>query len=71
MAKIIVRDVTIRTMKVNGSDYICITDIARQAGSNIKMQETSGTEINVICTNKTKPDSLTCVRGYRESAVQN
>ena len=27
---IIVKDITIRTMKVNGSDYICITDIARQ-----------------------------------------
>ena len=25
-----VKDTTIRTMKVNGSDYICITDIARQ-----------------------------------------
>ena len=28
--EIVVRDITIRTMKVNGSDYICITDIARQ-----------------------------------------
>ena len=27
---IIVKDITIRTMKVDGSDYICITDIARQ-----------------------------------------
>ena len=27
---IIVKDISIRTMKVNGSDYICITDIARQ-----------------------------------------
>lgn len=25
-----VKDVSIRTMKVNGADYICITDIARQ-----------------------------------------
>ena len=28
--EIIVRDVTIRTMNVNGADYICISDIARQ-----------------------------------------
>ena len=28
--EIIVRDVTIRTMNVNGVDYICISDIARQ-----------------------------------------
>lgn len=28
-----VRDVDIRTMKVNGIDYICITDIARQKNS--------------------------------------
>lgn len=28
--EIIVRDVNIRTMTVNGVDYICITDIARQ-----------------------------------------
>ena len=27
---ITVKDVSIRTMKVNGADYICITDIARQ-----------------------------------------
>ena len=30
MAKITVRDTTIRTMSKNGIDYICITDIARQ-----------------------------------------
>ena len=30
MAKIIVKDTTIRTINVNGIDYICITDIARQ-----------------------------------------
>lgn len=30
MAKIIVKDTTIRTITVNGIDYICITDIARQ-----------------------------------------
>ena len=30
MNKFIVKDVTIRTMTVNGVDYICITDIARQ-----------------------------------------
>ncbi len=28
--EITVKDVSIRTMKVNGADYICITDIARQ-----------------------------------------
>ena len=28
--EITVKDVSIRTMKVNGTDYICITDIARQ-----------------------------------------
>ena len=28
--EIIVRDITIRTMTVNGVDYICITDIAKQ-----------------------------------------
>ena len=28
--EIIVKDVTIRTMNVNGVDYICISDIARQ-----------------------------------------
>lgn len=28
--EISVRDTIIRTMKVNGADYICITDIARQ-----------------------------------------
>ena len=28
--EIIVKDVSIRTMKVNESDYICITDIAKQ-----------------------------------------
>lgn len=30
MAKIIVKDSTIRTLNANGIDYICITDIARQ-----------------------------------------
>lgn len=30
MNKFVVKDVTIRTMTVNGVDYICITDIARQ-----------------------------------------
>ncbi len=30
MAKITVKDRTIRTIKVNGTDYICITDIAKQ-----------------------------------------
>lgn len=30
MAKITVKDSTIRTLKVNGTDYICITDIAKQ-----------------------------------------
>ena len=30
MAKIIVKDTTIRTITINGIDYICITDIARQ-----------------------------------------
>lgn len=29
-SEITVKDVSIRTMKVNGTDYICITDIARQ-----------------------------------------
>ena len=29
-SEITVKDVRIRTMKVNGADYICITDIARQ-----------------------------------------
>ena len=29
-SEIIVRDVSIRTMKVNGTDYLCITDIAKQ-----------------------------------------
>ena len=29
-SKITVKDFTIRTMTVNGVDYICITDIARQ-----------------------------------------
>ena len=29
-SEIIVKDVSIRTMKVNGTDYICITDIAKQ-----------------------------------------
>jgi len=29
-SEITVKDVSIRTMKVNGADYICITDIARQ-----------------------------------------
>ena len=33
MAKIIVKDTTIRTMSKNGIDYICITDIARQKNS--------------------------------------
>jgi len=30
MAKITVKDTEIKTIKVNGTDYICITDIARQ-----------------------------------------
>ena len=30
MAKITVKDAEIKTIKVNGTDYICITDIARQ-----------------------------------------
>ena len=30
MAKIVVKETTIKTMIYNGSDYICITDIARQ-----------------------------------------
>ena len=30
MAKMIVKDTTIRTTVINGVDYICITDIARQ-----------------------------------------
>ena len=29
-SEITVKNVSIRTMKVNGADYICITDIARQ-----------------------------------------
>ena len=29
-SEIIVKDVSIRTMKVNGTDYLCITDIATQ-----------------------------------------
>lgn len=33
MAKIVVKDTTIRTMSKNGIDYICITDIARQKNS--------------------------------------
>ena len=28
--EITVKDVSIRTMKVNGTDYICISDIAKQ-----------------------------------------
>ena len=28
--EIIVKDVSIKTMTINGVDYICITDIARQ-----------------------------------------
>ena len=28
--EITVKDVSIRTMKVNGADYLCITDIAKQ-----------------------------------------
>ena len=32
--EIIVRDVTIKTMNINGMDYICITDIARQKNPN-------------------------------------
>lgn len=34
MAKIIVKDTTIRTLSKNGTDYICITDIARQKNPN-------------------------------------
>ena len=30
MAKLVVKDTTIRTLAQNGIDYICITDIARQ-----------------------------------------
>ena len=30
MADITVKDTVIRTVKINGNDYICITDIARQ-----------------------------------------
>ena len=30
MAKIIVKNQTIKTLSKNGADYICITDIARQ-----------------------------------------
>lgn len=33
MAKIIVKDTSIRTLLKNGIDYICITDIARQKNS--------------------------------------
>ena len=29
-SEIIVKNVSIRTMKVNGTDYLCITDIAKQ-----------------------------------------
>ena len=29
-SEITVKDISIRTMKVNGADYICITDIAKQ-----------------------------------------
>jgi len=29
-SEIIVKDVSIRTIRVNGTDYLCITDIARQ-----------------------------------------
>ena len=29
-SEITVKDVSIRTMKVNGTDYLCITDIAKQ-----------------------------------------
>ena len=29
-SEIIVKDVTIKTMNINGIDYICITDIAKQ-----------------------------------------
>ncbi len=29
-ANLIVKDTTIKTMLVNGIDYICITDIAKQ-----------------------------------------
>lgn len=28
--EIIVKDVTIRTININGVDYICISDVARQ-----------------------------------------
>jgi hypothetical protein len=31
--EIIVRDVSIKTIKINGEDYLCITDIARQKNS--------------------------------------
>ena len=31
--EIIVKDVSIKTMNVNGIDYICITDIAKQKNS--------------------------------------
>ena len=34
MAKLIVKDSTIRTLTKNGIDYICITDIARQKNPN-------------------------------------
>lgn len=34
MAKLIVKDSTIRTISQNGIDYICITDIARQKNHN-------------------------------------
>ena len=33
-SEIIVKDVSIRTMKVNGTDYICITDIPTFKRSN-------------------------------------
>lgn len=33
MAKIIVKNQTIKTLSKNGVDYICITDIARQKNS--------------------------------------
>ena len=31
--EIIVRDVSIKTIKINGEDYLCVTDIARQKNS--------------------------------------
>ena len=30
MSEITVKDTTIKTLKINANDYICITDIARQ-----------------------------------------